>query len=253
MFNLIAQVPTRLHQLTSAVLVFLTFRPPFRRLVLPFMGRPEGIRGALLARFVLPALNTSVQHSILSAAAPADHARVLELGFANGDLLQILLDRGVKPPVYGLDIMRDMVTLARGKLGNKAVLGTTDIQQESLANPGLTYGKLFDAEDCVRAGLNPDEVIVPFDQVIMTNVFYFFSDEGIYRAAENLWALVRDGGKVVTVTSPVEDYTDGFREMGFEGDMSSTRYIAAMDAAGFKTQKEDGPEEAMTIVSIKQT
>ncbi|CDF39058.1 unnamed protein product [Chondrus crispus] len=252
MLKLITAIPSRLHQLASSILVFLMFRPPLRGLLLPFLGRPEGIRGALLARFIFPALNRSTQDSIVVVADPPEDARVLELGFAKGDLLQSLIDRGVKPPVYGLDIMRDMVALCRSKLGKHAVLGSANIEEEGLVAPGLTYGQLFEAEDCERAGFSASEVVAPFDQVIMTNVFYFFSDEGIYHAAKNLWALLRDGGKVLTVSSPVEDYSEGFQAMGFEGDMSSARYMDAMQAAGFKTHKEeDANGETTTLVSVK--
>lgn len=254
MQQLVTMVTNPLSRLVSFVVAYLAIGTPLRRFFIPFLGRPTGLRGSLLARFVLPVLNRPMVDLVLSAACPAPDARVLELGFANGDVLQRLLDDGLHPPVFGLDISPDMVVLARARLEKNAVLGGKDVQEKNLVRDGMTYSELFDEEDCVRAGLNPQDVVARFDVMLFINVFYFFSDTGIHVAARNLWALVKEGGRIVTVArETIEDEVrEGFAALGFGGDLSNERYINAMREAGFEVNVDKGGDEKLiAIVATK--
>lgn len=253
MHQLVTMVTDPVSRLFSLVVAYLSFGTPLRRLFLPLLGRPAGLRGALLARVVMPAINSDMKDRALTAAAPAPEARVLELGFANGDLLQRLLGAGVHPPVFGLDVTPDMVALARARLGGRAVLGEIDVQDEKLVVDGVTYGQLFDEDDCVSAGLDPRAIVAPFDVVMFTNVFYFFSDTGVHVVARNLWTLVKDGGRIVTVAREAELDREALGAAGFRGNLSKARYIDAMREAGFEVNVDEGQEgELVTIVATKR-
>lgn len=238
MQNIIDTIKTGVFLIVSFPIAFVALGTPLRRFFLPLLGRPTGIRGMLLAKLVLPVINTKMQDAVLRAAAASPSDRVLELGFANGDLLERLLDQGVKPPVYGLDIIDDMVTLAGNRLGRKAILGNRDVQDDSLGRGELTYGALFDTQKCELAGVNPRHQVAPFDIILFVNVFYFFSDDGIDIAARNLWRLLQTGGRVLTPVNAKEADSEAIRRSGFEGNLSSERYINAMRKAGFEVDKE---------------
>lgn len=68
----------------------------------------------------------SIKSEFISAAKIKDNDKVLDFGCGTGTLLKILLDLNKSFELYGIDIDKDVLTIARNKLNEKVNLNKYD-------------------------------------------------------------------------------------------------------------------------------
>jgi hypothetical protein len=221
--------------------------PRLRSVLFPLLQRPEGRLGVIVARYLLPVANERAMRRVVETAQLRPHDRVLELGFASGSMMDKILDAGVSPPVYGLEVVPDMVNITRQRLGSRAVLGLRDIQEALVGTVSESLCRdFFAGEDCVRAGVGAER-LGEFDKILFTNVYYFFSDEGIKVAASNMFKLLKRGGVAITSHIPSSRSRRLNDNLGFPGNTDPERYFSALQEAGFRITRKDISETDVGI------
>jgi hypothetical protein len=221
--------------------------PRLRAVLFPLLKKPEGRLGVIVARYLLPVANERAMRRVVEAAQLRPHDRVLELGFASGPMMDKILEAGVSPPVYGLEVVPDMVAITRQRLGSRAVLGLRDIQEVLVGTVSDSLCRdFFDGDDCVRAGVGTER-LGEFDKILFTNVYYFFTDDGIKEAASNMFKLLKSGGVAITSHIPSSRSKRLKDSLGFPGNTDPERYFNALREAGFQITRSDISETDIGI------
>lgn len=129
--------------------------PPDDRLIAQQLSHPTGELGYLIAERMNEA-NAFMTRTVYSMMKISPESRVLEIGFGNGKLLPLLLNRVPNGQVTGLDISEDMISAAKDHNDRYIRAGTLEI----------LYGSVS-AIPCADA---------TFDAVCSMNTLYFWED-----------------------------------------------------------------------------
>ena len=167
-----------------------------RRLIAPLLNRENaGMNGRTLAALELQA-----------------GARVLEVGFGGGGLLEMLTGDPRVDRVAGIDPSPDMIALCRGRF-----------------QPQIRAGRLELATGRVEAIPFPEG---HFSHACTVNTLYFWSD--LPAGLGELHRVVGAGGRVVVCFSSIESLEKGgYARHGFS--LHSAEAVrAGMEAAGFR-------------------
>lgn len=191
-------------------------RDRYRAGVARQLGRPEGLRGRMVAR-TLNRVNRSVVTGAIDAAALQPGQTAADLGFGGGVGLAMMLDRvGPTGHVQGVELSSTMLAKAQQVHRTAIAAGRMTVQQGSLAALPL-------ADTSV-------------DGLISVNTLYFVDDlEPVYR---ELARVLRPSGRaVIGVGDPAAMARMPFTEHGFR--LRPVEQIeASLRAAGFDVHDE---------------
>lgn len=174
------------------------------------LARPSGWFGRAVMLRALNRGNRDLIEATLEAAAPARDARLLDVGFGGGLLLERARERGLRV-LAGADPSPDAVAALRGRGGR---LADADLRLEIAAVEALPFDD------------------GSFDVVASTNTIYFWPD--LPAALRELRRVLRRGGTLALGFSGVAKLRrfDDITRHGFRfheiGDV-----LAAATAAGF--------------------
>lgn len=277
------------------------------------LGRPAGVLGWVLGKFLFPTVNAGMVRLAVDRLGLVPGERVLEVGCGPGAGLKLALEAlapqppvsvlpppsgapsaalspseapsaGVAPPptappaVVGMDFSDTMVAMAAAALwepiadGRLAVVHgdvcAADGLWPALARGGGGCGDggggegggAEAAEDpplppSLSAAGAADGVPVgaaPFDAIFHTNCYYFWGDKA--GACRNLGAVLRPGGRMLTVYDKVLDVRG---ERVFSPDIvyRLDAYTAALADAMFvrisSEEVRDGDKELVVVVAFK--
>lgn len=139
------------------------------------LGRPEGIRGRLMAR----GLNRGNRSAVLAAVAAAElraGQMAADLGFGGGVGLRPLLDIvGPGGHVHGVDLSETMLAMGRRRFSRDIVAGRLTLQSGDLVDLPLADGSL--------------------DAIITINTVYFVAE--LERAFGEIARVLRPNGRAV--------------------------------------------------------
>lgn len=205
------------------------------------LGFPSGRFGKVVATILLPIFNESSMRMVVEQTPRRAEERILEIGFGSGDMLQLFLNESpcTKAPIFGLDITKSLVSHARERhdLHGRVILGSCDIQDVNVEETDnkIKWKSLFDEGDLERFSEVLDkEDGIELDIVVSCNWYYFLSDEGMKRATERIWKMLREGGRVVTLI-PAMALVQGLQgNADFGGNPDPERWYDALSHAGFE-------------------
>lgn len=188
-------------------------------------GKPTGI-GGKVATLVMNLLNRKMYRLCGDLVKEYAPNKILDVGFGNGYALAYLSKRITTMQLYGIDISKDALAMAKRKLGDKASLSVGSI--ENLA---------FDSDY--------------FDLIYTINTFYFWQDQ--QTALSEVKRVMGDRGVFVNICYTKEylnklHYTNyGFTKM------DSSEILELHRNAGFSAVKlvEIESEKSFYIICVK--
>lgn len=133
-------------------------------------GNPHGIMGKILTRSMNRA-NSVMYHAIVDGLILSEESRILDIGFGNGYLEQLIMQKG-DCHITGIDISVDMV--------RKAIQSNRKY---------VDSGKMvFQTGDCC----NMEFAEKSFDAVTTINTIYFWKDT--LKGMTEIYRVLKDGG-----------------------------------------------------------
>lgn len=186
------------------------------------LGRPEGVRGSLVAR-ALNRGNLAVVTAAVELAGVASGGTAADIGFGGGVGLRLLLDRvGPGGRVHGVDLAQTMVDAARRRHRTECRQGTLSVQRGTIVDLPLQDGTM--------------------DAAITVNTVYFVDD--LARALSEVARVLRPGGRLVIgigdpaaiAALPVTDH--GFRIRPVD------ELLRMLEHAGFEVLRHDRVDDA---------
>lgn len=118
-------------------------------------GNPHGYAG-LTATFIMNCLNKRLYHMVEKKLSIKPEERVLDIGFGNGYVLQMINRKHPSTPLYGIDISEDMLQAATQR----------NIQAVTEGKIKLSVGNVMELPFKNQA----------FDKVYTVNTLYFWPD-----------------------------------------------------------------------------
>jgi SAM-dependent methyltransferase len=114
-----------------------------------------------------------MRETVLSAIAEVAPRRVCELGFGTGYVIEWMLDAGVAPELYGLDLSKGMARRAQELYGGRVGIMLGDMERLPFGDGSL-------------------------DAIVTCFTLYFMND--IDRALAEMWRCLRRGGRAIAAT-----------------------------------------------------